>query len=98
MFEIATTDIFDNWLDNLRDITTRAKVTARIDRMSAGNYGDVKPVGAGISELRIHYGPGYRVYFTKRGQKIILLLCAGTKKRQNKDIKFAKQIDTEIIE
>jgi len=98
MLVIATTDIFDNWLDNLKDIKARAKITACVDRMRDGNFGDVKPVGSGISETRIHFGPGYRVYFTKRGLRIVLILCGGSKKTQNKDIKLAKIIAREAKE
>ncbi len=85
MYEIDFTDIFDHWLDKLKDGKARAKITARIDRLRDGNFGDVKPVGAGISEMRIHYGSGYRVYFTRRGMKIILVLYGGSKKTQAKD-------------
>jgi putative addiction module killer protein len=74
----------------LRDHRARAKIAARIDRLALGNPGDVAPVGEGVSELRIHYGPGYRVYFIKRGQTLIILLCGGDKSTQTKDIKAAK--------
>ena len=69
MIEIRKTEIFAKWLDGLRDIRARARILVRIERLAAGNPGDVKPVGGGISELRIDYGPGYRVYYTKHGQK-----------------------------
>jgi len=96
MYEIGFTDIFDQWLDKLKDGVARAKITARIDRLRGGNFGDVKPVGEGISELRIHYGPGYRVYFTKQGKKIVLVLYGGSKKTQAKDIKLAKKLAQQI--
>jgi putative addiction module killer protein len=96
MYEIGFTDIFDQWLDKLKDGVARAKITARIDRLRGGNFGDVKPVGEGISELRIHYGPGYRIYFTRRGKKIVLVLYGGSKKTQIKDIKLAKKLAQQI--
>ncbi len=77
------------WLDGLRDIRARARVLVRIERIVAGNFGDSKPAGQGISELRIDYGPGYRVYFTKRGQRIVILLVGGDKSGQVTDIKTA---------
>jgi len=89
MFEIRKTELFSIWLDELRDIKARARIQARIERLSLGNSGDVKPVGAGVSELRIDYGPGYRVYFKKVGQTIIILLVGGDKSSQNSDIKTA---------
>ena len=89
MIEIRKTDIFVQWLDNLRDFQGRARVQARIERLAAGNPGDVEPVGEGVSELRIHYGPGYRVYFRKRGRELIILLAGGDKSTQVKDIKAA---------
>jgi putative addiction module killer protein len=89
MFEIRKTEQFSEWLDALRDIKARARVQARIERLSLGNTGDVKPVGAGVSEMRIDYGPGYRVYFKKVGQTIIILLVGGDKSSQNSDIKTA---------
>jgi putative addiction module killer protein len=77
-------------MEGLRDVRARAKIAARIDRLSLGNAGDVEPVGAGISELRIHYGAGYRVYFVKRGRALVILLCGGDKSTQTKDIRMAK--------
>ena len=76
----------------LRDHRAKAKIAARIDRLAFGNPGDVRPVGEGISELRIDYGPGYRVYFVKRGNAVIVLLCGGDKSAQTKDIKAAKTL------
>ncbi|MBI3608819.1 MAG: type II toxin-antitoxin system RelE/ParE family toxin [Nitrospirae bacterium] len=92
MIEIRKTDIFAQWLDRLRDIHARARVQARIERLAAGNAGDVKPVGEGVSELRIGYGPGYRVYFTKRGREVIILLAGGDKSTQSSDIKAALRL------
>jgi putative addiction module killer protein len=89
MIEIRKTDTFLNWIDGLQDIRARARILVRIERLRSGNPGDVKPVGEGISELRIDYGPGYRVYFKKIGQKVIILLAGGDKRTQNKDIKTA---------
>ena len=80
------------WLDGLRDIQARARVLARVERLAAGNAGDVKPVGEGVSELRINYGPGYRVYFTKRGREIVVLLAGGDKSTQATDIKTALRL------
>ena len=84
------TDVFVQWLDELRDIRARARVQARIERLAAGNPGDVKPVGEGVSEMRIDYGPGYRVYFTRRGNKVVILLAGGDKSSQDTDIKTAQ--------
>ena len=89
MIEIRKTTPFLQWLDDLRDIQARARVQARIERLAAGNPGDVEPVGEGVSELRINYGPGYRVYFKQRGQELIILLAGGDKSTQAKDIKAA---------
>jgi putative addiction module killer protein len=89
MFEIRKTDKFSIWLDGLRDIKARARIQVRIERLALGNSGDVKPVGAGVSELRIDYGPGYRVYFKKVGLAIIILLVGGDKGSQNSDIRTA---------
>ena len=80
MIEIRKTDKFANWIDGLQDIRARARILVRIERLRTGNPGDVKPVGEGISELRIDYGPGYWVYFKKIGQKVIILLAGGDKK------------------
>lgn len=83
--------IFRDWLHSLRDRKARAKIRVRLDRMEEGNFGDCMPVGGGVMELRIHYGPGYRVYFGLDGPTIILLLCGGDKKTQAKDIQLAKE-------
>jgi len=83
--------IFRDWLHSLRDRTARAKIRVRLDRVEDGNFGDCEPVGEGVMELRIHYGPGYRVYFALDGPKIVLLLCGGDKGSQPKDIQLAKE-------
>lgn len=92
MIEIRKTAVFAQWLDDLRDLRARARVQARIERLAAGNPGDVEPIGEGASELRINYGPGYRVYFKKRGHELIILLAGGDKASQAKDIKAALRL------
>ena len=92
MIEIRKTEIFAKWLDGLNDIRARARILVRIERLAAGNPGDVKPVGEGVSELRIDYGPGYRVYYKKQGQKVVILLAGGDKNTQAKDIKTALRL------
>jgi putative addiction module killer protein len=89
MVEIRKTENFAKWLDGLNDIRARARILVRIERLAAGNPGDVKPVGEGVSELRIDYGPGYRVYYKKQGRTVIILLAGGDKRTQSKDIKTA---------
>ncbi len=90
--EIRKTDVYAKWLDGLRDVGARARVLARVERLAAGNAGDVKPVGEGVSELRINYGPGYRVYYTQRGPELIILLAGGDKGSQANDIKSALRL------
>ena len=92
MIEIRKTEDFAKWLDGLRDIRARARILVRIERLAAGNPGDVKAVGEGVSELRINYGPGYRVYYKKQGQKVVILLAGGDKSTQSKDIKIALRL------
>jgi putative addiction module killer protein len=89
MYEIRKTDAYVRWLDGLRDLRGRAKVLARVERLLTGNPGDVKPVGAGVSEMRIDYGPGYRIYYTIRRNELIILLAGGDKSTQAADIKKA---------
>lgn len=96
MFEIRKTQLFIQWLDGLVDVRARARVLARIRRMAEGNAGDVKPVGEGVSEMRIDYGPGYRVYFTKQGHEIIILLAGGDKRTQSADIKTALRLSRNL--
>jgi putative addiction module killer protein len=86
MVEVRQTERFVRWLEDLRDLRGRAKVLARIERIIGGNPGDVRPVGGGVSELRINYGPGYRVYYLQRGTALIILLAGGDKSSQVKDI------------
>ena len=94
MLEIRKTTEFVVWMKKLRADRARAKIAARIDRLALGNAGDVEPVGEGVSELRIHYGAGYRVYFVRRGHELIVLLCGGDKRTQVKDIKNAKLLSS----
>lgn len=96
MIEIRETDTFSAWLKALRDAQSRARIAARIRRLAFGNPGDVKPVGEGISELRIHHGPGYRVYFLRRAELLIVLLCGGDKSTQERDIEKAKKLAKEV--
>jgi putative addiction module killer protein len=96
MIEIRKTETFAEWINGLQDIRARARILVRIERLAAGNPGDVKPVGEGVSELRIDYGPGYRVYFRKVGQKVIILLAGGDKSSQSKDIKLALRLSRNI--
>ncbi len=92
MLELRQTEEFERWLRRLKDATARAKVLVRIRRLAFGNPGDVRPVGGGVSEMRIDYGPGYRVYFAQRGAQLILVLCAGDKNSQQRDIRRAEDI------
>ncbi len=92
MIEIRKTDVFAKWLDGLKDIQARARILARIDRLADGNPGDSKSVGGGISELRINYGAGYRVYYVMRGRELIILLAGGDKSSQSRDIKTAVRL------
>jgi putative addiction module killer protein len=92
MIEIRETDIFKTWLRSLKDRRAKARIEVRIKRISLGNFGDVEPVGNGVSELRIDYGAGYRVYFVKRGNIIVILLCGGDKSTQSKDIRKAHEL------
>ena len=85
-------DVFQAWLDHLADAAAVARIIARLDRVQNGNFGDCKPVGNGVWELRIDYGPGYRMYFRRRGNEIIILLCGGDKSKQAADIKTAKRL------
>ena len=96
MIEVRQTTRFATWLAGLRDERARARILKRLDRVQAGNLGDVAPVGEGVSEMRIFYGPGYRVYFVQRGSELILLLCGGDKAGQRADIEEAKAMAKEI--
>ncbi len=92
MVKILRTAEFNNWLDSLKDRLAKSSVQVRIDRLAQGNAGDAKPVGEGVSEMRIHVGAGYRVYFTRVGATIVLLLCGGDKRSQNRDIERALEM------
>ena len=89
MMEIRKTEVFVKWLDGLSDVHARARILVRVERLAVGNPGDVKPVGEGVSEMRIDYGPGYRVYYKKQGRDIVVLLAGGDKQGQARDIKTA---------
>ncbi len=92
MIEIRQTEVYAKWFDGLRDRAARARINARIRRLLLGNPGDVKPVGKGVSELRIDFGPGYRVYFVQRGNTLVILLAGGDKRTQDRDIKAAMDL------
>ncbi|MES2208561.1 MAG: type II toxin-antitoxin system RelE/ParE family toxin [Pseudomonadota bacterium] len=96
MIEIRETLIFSKWLESLRDAQARTRVQARILRLRHGNPGDVKPVGEGVSEMRIDHGPGYRVYFVQQGMQLIILLAGGDKSTQAKDIKTALKLASNL--
>ncbi len=98
MIDVRETEEFSKWLAALRDLRARAKILVRIDRLAHGNPGDVEPVGEGVSELRINYGPGYRVYYAQRGRRYILLLAGGDKRAQSRDIARAKRLAAEYKE
>ena len=95
MYDIRRSATFTKWLDRLRDAKARARVLARLTRVEGGNLGDTKPVGEGVSEFRIDYGPGYRVYYTRRGPFLIVLLAGGDKRTQDADIERAITLATE---
>lgn len=92
VLEIRQTVTYAQWFERLRDRQARARINARIRRLSLGNPGDVKPVGEGVSELRIDYGPGYRVYFVQRGDRLVVLLAGGDKRTQDRDIQTALEL------
>jgi putative addiction module killer protein len=96
MVEIRKTAVFSKWIDALRDTRARARVLARIERLAVGHTGDAKPVGEGVSELRIDYGPGYRVYFKKQGRAVVVLLAGGDKKTQSRDIQTALRLARDL--
>ncbi len=96
MIEVRQTAIFAKWLDALRDAEARQRIVVRIRRLELGNPGDIKPVGEGVSEMRIPHGPGYRLYFTRSGKTIVILLCGGDKSSQARDIAIARQLAKEI--
>jgi putative addiction module killer protein len=90
--EIRKTEVYAKWLDGLRDIHARARILVRVERLAAGNPGDVRPVGEGVSELCINYGPGYRVYYKKHGREVVILLAGGDKRTQSRDIETALRL------
>lgn len=96
ILKVRQTAIFAKWFDGLKDRRAKARIQARIDRVEMGNFGDVEPVGESISELRIFYGPGYRVYFTQRDSVIVILLCGGDKSSQQAGIARAKEIARQL--
>jgi putative addiction module killer protein len=96
MIEIRQTDEYESWFDGLRDREARFGIIARIRRLSLGNLGDVKPVGEGVSELRITYGPGYRIYIKQQGEMLVVLLAGGDKSSQKRDIERAKQLARDL--
>jgi len=100
MIEVRKTDVFADWFGGLKDKRAKARIQVRIDRLEVGHFGDVAPVGEGVSELRIFYGPGYRVYFVKQGLTVVILISGGDKSTQNSDIikakELAKQLEDEL--
>ncbi len=94
--ELRKTEAYIKWLDSLRDVQACARVLVRVERMAAGNPGDVRPVGEGVSELRIDYDPGYRVYFKKQGRTIVVLLAGGDKRTQSRDIETALRLARDL--
>lgn len=92
MLEVRRTEVFARWLDGLRDVHARARVQVRIERLATGNPGDVRPVGEGVSELRIDYGPGYRVYYKRQGNAVVVLLAGGDKRTQSDNIQTALRL------
>jgi putative addiction module killer protein len=96
MIEVRQTTVFTEWLNGLRDVNARLRVVARLRRAEGGNLGDVKAIGGGVSEMRIAYGPGYRLYFAQQGRAVVILLCGGDKSSQRSDIDKAKTLAKEI--
>lgn len=96
MKSVVTTSVFDDWFDGLRDNQTKRRIQARIDRAEDGNFGDCKPVGKSVSEMRIDHGPGYRIYFTQRGLELVILLAGGDKSSQQNDIKTSLKLAREL--
>jgi putative addiction module killer protein len=96
MIEVRQTATFRTWLDGLKDNKARLRIDIRLQRLEKGNAGDVKPVGSGVSEMRIDYGPGYRLYFVPRGKTVVILLCGGDKRTQAQDIKRAIEMAKKV--
>jgi putative addiction module killer protein len=98
MVELTQTEVFRKWRTKLKDERARGLIASRLDRLAYGHAGDARPVGEGISELRTHHGPGYRIYFHQRGNTVVILLCGGNKSTQTKDIKTARRLASEWVE
>lgn len=96
MYSIYTTEVFDKWFSKLKDQQAKKRIQVRIDRVEDGNFGDSEPIGEGVSELRFFFGSGYRVYYYKQGQRVVILLAGGDKSTQSKDIKIALQLAKEL--
>jgi putative addiction module killer protein len=96
VLEIRQTDVYAKWFKKLRDRQARARILARIRRLSLGNPGDSSPVGEGVSDMRIDYGPGYRIYYKKQGETVAVLLAGGDKRTQKRDIEWAKELAREL--
>jgi putative addiction module killer protein len=96
VYQLQSTDAFDAWLRALQDRKGRARILARLESVQLGNLGDVKSIGAGVREMRIHFGPGYRVYFAQKGKVVLLLLCGGDKSTQTRDIAKAQRLLKEL--
>lgn len=96
LIQIQQTETYSRWFSRLRDRQARARILIRVRRLSLGNPGDVTPVGGGVSEMRIHNGPGYRIYFTRRGHTLIVLLAGGEKKTQQRDVRRAQKLAEEL--
>ena len=96
MIEVRQTAPFAKWIETLRDRRARARIELRLDRLALGLFGDVKPVGGGVSELRVDYGPGYRVYFTQKGRELVILLAGGDKTTQDRDIERAQALARDL--
>ena len=98
MYSIYITEVFDDWFTKLKDQQAKRRIQVRIDRVEDGNFGDTEPVGEGVSELRFFFGPGYRIYYCKQGQRVVILLAGGDKSTQSKDIKLALQLAQDLEE
>ncbi|MBZ9600779.1 type II toxin-antitoxin system RelE/ParE family toxin [Phyllobacterium chamaecytisi] len=98
MPEVRQSDVYSTWFSKLKDQNAQSRILVRLRRLELGNQGDVRAVGEGVSEIRVNYGPGYRVYYINRGNTVIILLCGGDKSTQDDDIKTAKQMASEIKE